>query len=201
MLSRRTALDQVTEAISISENVTESLGNMAGIAPETQPQPLISADDFNQAMRREIKEEYIRQYIHAKGGRDQMTAVDWGSIGGMLKEQYGYLNVFTEELRAGEVTPGQAATRARMYARSAREAYERGFARSQGIPEGALPAMPGDGSTICLVNCGCAWSFEPVRDEDGNTVAWHCYWNLGPTEHCPDCLARREEWYPYVIEI
>ena len=59
---------------------------------------------WQQLMRQEIKDEYIRQYILGKGGLAQMTQADWGSIGGMLKEQYVHLDNFAAEIAAGNLS-------------------------------------------------------------------------------------------------
>ena len=89
----------------------------------------LSPDEWVRLMRQEIKEEYIRQYLLGRGGLPQMTATDWGSIGGMLNEQYHpYLQRFYGQL--GELTEAQIAARARMYVWSSREGFERGKRRA-----------------------------------------------------------------------
>jgi hypothetical protein len=81
-----------------------------------------------------------------------------------------------------------------MYVRSSREAYNRALGRSYGIPEGSLPAYPGDGkSCLGLTNCGCEWIFEE------NDKEWLATWSLGTTEHCELCIENSEKWNPYVI--
>lgn len=144
---------------------------------------VVSPADFQALFREELKREYIRQYLLGIGGREQMTPRDWGSIGGMLAEQYRFLPGFIEEIAAGTLTPEQIAARARMYVNSAREAYERAHGRNAKAvgmteelwvvspalehcgdcldyeamgwqPLGTFP-IPGDGSTQCKTNCGC----------------------------------------------
>ena len=95
-------------------------------------QGVLNAGDFGALFREEIKKEYIRQYLLGIGGRDQMTAADWGSIGGMLREQYRFLDGFLAEIAAGNLTEAQIMARARMYINSAREAYERAHGRVAG---------------------------------------------------------------------
>jgi len=98
-----------------------------------------------------------------------------------------------------ELRETQVAARSKMYLNSAREAYERGKMRAHGVPQ--LPAYPGDGSTVCLTNCRCAWRIEEQRDEEGNLLGWNCYWEIiGPDDaNCPDCLDRMGRWNPYVV--
>jgi len=94
------------------------------------------------AMRGQIKNNYLQQYLLGLGGKGQMTFVDYGSVGGMLKEQYGHLSKFAREIAGGNLTEGQIAARAKMYIRSAREANQRANMRAWGVP--SLPAYPGD---------------------------------------------------------
>ena len=143
---------------------------------------VVSPADFGLLMRQELKEEYIRQYLLGIGGRAQMTPADWGSIGGMLADQYRYLDRFVDEIATGELPPGSLLLRVRMYVNSAREAYERAhlknanalgmveenwvlgdaehcsdcvaFAGMGWQPIGTFP-FPGEGATECLTNCKC----------------------------------------------
>ena len=158
--------------------------------------------DWEILMREEIKSVYISQYLLGRGGLNRMTQRDWGSIGGMLKRQYQYLNRFSREIARGTLTQGQIAARSQMYFNSARQAFSRGRARA--MQWDRLPAYPGDGSTICLTNCRCHW------ERDGK----HTYrWVLDyEAEHCSapgvmdkrgrpiGCIERAEKWSPYVVE-
>ncbi len=168
-LSREKALEYVDGALQAGRTATGTLANM--VAEGT-----ISAADWRDKMRQEVKDEYIRQYTSARGGVAVMTQADWGSIGGMLKEQYTYLDKFYGEVAAGNLTEGQIAARAGMYINSAREANERAHGRSQGMPD--LDRYPGSGSTPCLTNCACFLTIETTKD------GWDVYWKLGDAEHC-----------------
>jgi len=139
-----------------------------------------------------IRQTYVDLYSMGAGGRNNLTAKDWGSIGGMLKEQYGYLNNFMDQIEAGELSQAQITVRLKMYINSASEAFWRAFARDIPID---LPAYPGDGQTACLTNCQCQWDIKPV---DGG---YDCYWILGEAEHCPDCVENAARWNPYRIRI
>lgn len=154
----------------------------------------ISLADWETGMRELIKREYIQLYLLGRGGRDNMTYLDNSSIGGMLREQYRYLHQFAREIGSGNLTPGQILARARMYIRSSREGYNRATGRAYGIPEGALPAYPGDG-TSCegMTNCACQWEIREVPD------GWDCYWRLGEAEHCKLCLEHEKDWAPFHI--
>lgn len=90
----------------------------------------LTVTDWERAMRAEIKSEYVQQYLAGRGGVNMMTQADWGSIGGMLADQYRYLSGFARAIAAGNLSEKQIAARARMYVNSAREAYERAHERS-----------------------------------------------------------------------
>ena len=148
----------------------------------------ISLQRWQLNFRRDLKQSYIDQYLLAKGGRQNMTQSDWGSLGGMLRNQYQYMNRFAEEIASGRLTEGQVRVRMDMYFKSSRQANERAAIRARGMPD--LPAYPGDGSTQCLTNCRCSWQVSENEDE------WLAYWTLGVAEHCPDCVQRAGDWAP-----
>jgi len=140
-------------------------------------------------MREQIKRSYISEYLLAKGGRQNMTQEDWGRLGGLLQNQYRYLDRFAQDINAGKMSEAQIEQRAQLYIKSSRQAYERGQVAVRGMPP--LPAYPGDGSTVCVTNCQCHWDITEAEDE------WRAYWTLGAAEHCPDCMQRAGEWNPY----
>ncbi len=91
----------------------------------------LNVRDWTLLMRDELKDVYIQQYVLARGGLEQMTQRDWGSIGAMLgRDQYAYLDKFAREIADGKVSPAQIKRRAAMYVRSSSEAFERASARA-----------------------------------------------------------------------
>jgi len=142
-------------------------------------------------MRQEIKITYMAEYELGVGGRNMMGFVDFGSVGGQLKNQYEYLNNFANDIVQGNLSQKQIEARSRMYIDGGTQSFERARSRSMGLPQ--LPAYPGDGSTICRSNCKCHWRI--VESELG----WDCYWTLGPAEHCEDCARREQTWNPLYL--
>ena len=156
----------------------------------------ISVSTWEAMMRLEIKNAYIQQYLLGRGGKIQMGFNDYGSIGGMLKEQYAHLSKMAAQMAAGNLTEAQIAFRSSMYIKSSNEAFNRGRARAYGIPDGLLPQFPGDGQTVCLTNCRCRWIIEVV--DEG--IKWDCFWKLdAAADTCPDCTDNRDTWSPLVI--
>ncbi len=152
----------------------------------------LDIQNWNLQMRELIKNTYRAQYELAIGGRENMTQADYGRLGGILQEQYRYLQGFTEDIASGKLSLGQAQYRARMYINSSTQAFERARAAGFGVE---LPQYPGDGSTQCLTNCKCEWDIK--FDEDAS--AFVCYWKLGYAEHCPDCLDAAQLYNPYIV--
>jgi len=122
-VSRDVVLNFVNKSLEISSNAVDVLSSHVFSGT-------ISSVDWYSAMQQEIKDEYIRQYLSFIGGRNMMTPSDWGKIGAMLREQYGYLKGFRSAIETEELTEKQIAARARMYINSAREAREEARARS-----------------------------------------------------------------------
>jgi hypothetical protein len=177
-------------------NVAAMEGGALGLTDQLVADQL-TVGQWQAAMRAQIKSAYIQQYTLGIGGVDRLTQADYGSIGGMLAEQYRYLDNFAAEIAAGELTPEQIRARSAMYLRSSREAYERANSRAWGVPP--LPAYPGDGQTRCLTNCQCSWVIEEVVDEEGAMAGWDCFWTLGVAEHCEDCVENSHKWNPLFV--
>jgi hypothetical protein len=119
--SRTTGQDEVTR--------------LAGLLAGGQIDP----SDWRIRMRQEIKAEVIRQYLLGRGGRSQMMPSDWGRVGGIISEQYRYLDrnegSFYAQVLTDELSEGTIAHRSRMYINSTREAYERALiTRLRGSP-------------------------------------------------------------------
>jgi len=142
----------------------------------------LTRSQFSELLRAELKGEYIRQYMLGRGGYEQMTFKDWGSIGGSLAEQYRFIDGFIDTVLEGELSEKQLSARARMYSNSAREANVRArnvTMKAWGVDEefwyttsgnscvdcldyeamgyqalGYFP-FPCDGTTVCLTNCKC----------------------------------------------
>lgn len=141
-------------------------------------------------MRQSVKETYIAEYMLARGGRHNMTQADYGRLGNMLRNQYGYLDNFANEIAAGNLSQAQISARSKMYFASATQAFERAQAAGRGIQ---LPAYPGDGTTECRSNCKCRWSIEDKETH------YEATWKLSPAEHCETCLSRSSDWAPLVV--
>jgi hypothetical protein len=76
----------------------------------------ITAADFQQAMMLELRHLYNASSALAVGGYGNMTAVEWGRNGQILRGEYQYLAGFAADIADGKLSPAQADARARLYA-------------------------------------------------------------------------------------
>jgi len=58
----------------------------------------ITIQQWQSQFREGLKNQYIAQYVTARGGRENMTQEDWSRLGGLLKGQYFYHNKFSQDL-------------------------------------------------------------------------------------------------------
>lgn len=152
----------------------------------------ISLTQWVNKMRKVQAETYLTAYLLGVGGFHQADFVRLGDIGGLLSEQYGYLNEFGRDIAAGILSLAMLKHRSSLYLDSAVKMFERGRAHTRGM--GDLPAYPCDGSSECRNNCRCFWRIVDRGDH------WDCYWiRTAIKEYCPTCVSRSQTWAPFVI--
>lgn len=115
------------KALEFVQASADAAGVATDLLAEYVSEGLVSPTHWKAMMRQEIKTEYIRQYELGIGGRGRMLPADWGSTGGMIGDQYRYLEAFAADLP--NLSEAQIRARARMYINSGREAYERAHAK------------------------------------------------------------------------
>lgn len=152
--------------------------------------------EFNIRMREELKDLYITAYVIGKGADyEAMQAADWGRIGNMLRNQYGYLRKWLVTLNDKSVlentSSAQIIDRLQKYAASASQAMHAGSNAELGIDPSILPAQPGDGTTDCMTRCKCRWAIRILSKARGD---FNATWRLGIAEHCRTCRARARDW-------
>lgn len=151
----------------------------------------MTVQQFTLATRDLLERGYVEQYALGKGGTNNLFAGDMAVLAGLLAAQYGYLQNFAQQIAAGELSAEQAAARVKLYMSSSTQAFERGQTAAYGRL--VLPAYPGDGQTVCGVNCKCNWRIEEYEDR------WECFWELNPADHCADCIENNLRWKPLVV--
>lgn len=109
-------------------------------------------------------------------------------------QQLGFLEGFADDIQAGryEGKPQLLKARALLYSQNLKASWWSG--RTAGWP---LPAMPGDGTTQCIVRCKCSWEGKNL---DTRTMTGDWYWIMNSSaEHCQTCEVRASTWNPLRI--
>lgn len=150
----------------------------------------LSVQGWEDGMRKLIDRQWTAQYLHGKGGRNNMTAGDRAQLRQLLREQYDYLRRFAIQIQAGDLSPAQIRARAQLYLNDSVRAYSMAHAAVFGLN---LPAHPGDGTSECLANCKCHWDIEEREDD------FACTWQRTLLESCATCTLRGDEWAPLVL--
>jgi hypothetical protein len=139
----------------------------------------ISLSQWQIAVASELKDAHLAQSMFAVGGRANMGFAEFGRVGQTLREQYGFLSQFADDIASGKVSLQQALNRIGMYGDGATQSYwaeyieastglidwvlgsEKSCGKCPIIAAGSpyrketLPSIPCDGSTPCLTRCKC----------------------------------------------
>jgi hypothetical protein len=150
----------------------------------------ITIDQWQGSVREAIKTAHIQAAVLGQGGRDALSASDYGRIGQKLRQEYRYLERFVRDLLGGDVSSAHAFNRIGLYAESVRSSYWEGttvrqnqqgyslmrrildgqaqhcqdcigYAQRGIVPIGSLP-MPGQ-RCECRARCKC--TIEYLRQQ------------------------------------
>ncbi|RKU21027.1 hypothetical protein C6499_22675 [Candidatus Poribacteria bacterium] len=151
----------------------------------------ITVQEWVHEMRKRIRDAHSAQYMLARGGRNAMFQTDLDVLTEIINDQFGYLQQFGEEVRAGRLSAKQITARSELYVEASTNAHEQAKAASFDI---TLPQYPGDGNQDCNVRCRCRWEIEEKKD------AIEAFWLLNvAAQHCDTCLSNAARWAPYTI--
>ena len=155
----------------------------------------LEAGEITVAVWENAIQEVMAQYALAAGmiGADSDVVSDaaLAVLTGYLVNQFDYLSVFSDEIKAASEWVSGWNYRAASYALSLKIPYWNGS--TDYLP---LPAMPAEG-TQCQNNCYCKWRIDEVNSAQGD---FDCYWILEDgVDHCQTCKQRAEDWNPIKI--
>jgi hypothetical protein len=156
----------------------------------------IGLAEWQTAMARAVKNVNYAAVAAASGGVENMTAVERGRAGAIIKQQYKYLRGFAADIESGkQPLDGRAIRRAEMYAQAARGSYHEqkragqveanpgeqlgiGSVRAEGDScedcidlDGRIFVM-GDvayipiGQRVCKTSCRCTENIYVLRGDD-----------------------------------
>jgi len=143
-------------------------------------------DTWHEAMKREVKRLHIQALLFGLGALTALRLEHVVAVSEQLRDEYGYLSSFAQDVRAGALSTAQIAARSALYSNhaqvsfwSAKDAGQKaqgftqerrvlgaaehcadciGYAAEGWVPIGSLPA-PGDGS-VCRANCQCTKEYR-----------------------------------------
>lgn len=134
----------------------------------------------------EIKSMHLASASLAKGGWAQMTQSDFGRTGQIVRQEYGHLARFAQDIKEGrQLLDGSLLRRANMYALSPTGTYEE-VARRNMLSSGKLEekrvlggadhcadcvrladgewhpigSLPRIGQSVCMTNCRCRFVYR-----------------------------------------
>jgi hypothetical protein len=151
----------------------------------------LSLSDWQLAMMEQIKIEHTAAAAAARGGWAQMSQSDWGAVGRMIRDQYGFLQGFADQVASGQqALNGTALVRADLYGDAARGTFEeirRRYERlMNGMEEEARVLGEADHCTGCLDQAALGWQPIGTLDQIGEEeciTRCHCkfvYRKMGP---------------------
>lgn len=83
----------------------------------------ITSQEWHLRMRETVKATQLFSAAAGKGGWGQLTPADYGLTGAGVREQYGYLDQFATQVRAGLPLDGRFLARAESYALAGRRTF------------------------------------------------------------------------------
>jgi hypothetical protein len=143
----------------------------------------INVAQWQVGVAQELKDAHLAQAMLGVGGKANMTSVEYGRVGGVLRDEYRYLARFADDIAAGRQSRAQAMARIKQYGNASQQAYWREWSlkepyiwwqRNAGescsdcvdieannpYTGDTLPTVPGAGTTKCRGNCKCTLHTE-----------------------------------------
>lgn len=182
--------DPTPQRNSALDWLIQRLARLVAAATDALESDPADVEAWQQELSRQLARYHAASYL-AGSGEATLAGPARAAVLNDLATQLKFLGKFAVEIQNAAEWQRGWNSRAAMYAKSIRVPYERGHTKM--LP---LPAMPGDGSTTCLVNCDCGWDIIQL-DGDEN---YDCHWRLGEVErHCQICKQRAMDWSPLEV--
>jgi predicted ABC-type ATPase len=125
----------------------------------------ISLDAWRAEMMEIIKHTHLGSATLAKGGRAQMQPADYGRVGRIVRDQYGFLESWTQDIVSGAAPlDGRLNSRARLYLKAGRTEYLKGEAKEKaeaGFTEIRSILHPSEHCDVCVAQAEIGW--QPIE--------------------------------------
>ena len=197
--------DQVVEGWA--EELAEIARAELGIATQGRPEPTrqigflqrstapVQAIEFPMGRIESFAARFLQKvstilssaYVFARGGLEAMQDESWRTVADLVARQETFAQGFVEALRGGQVSEAQAVARAKQYAGSAIEAFERGKLAQVGFDAPVYPTQDCEGMT----QCRCWWEVQEFPDRYEGT--WHA---VGDRMTCGPCRQHARQYNP-----
>ena len=152
----------------------------------------VSLADWEVGMRRVVKNTHLNAIALERGGWANMTPADYGRAGQIIREQYGYLRGFANDIASGKQRlDGTLGVRAKLYSQAARTSLYKSKAANMSLEvthvrtrrsardscrqcldlDGKVfrindPSFPLPGQRICRANCQCHLEYLSMGEGD-----------------------------------
>lgn len=146
--------------------------------------------EYHQIMEELLSRYHLAAYM-VGAGTSEVSDEARERVQEGIANQLAFLQGFVTEIEDHDTFVMGWNARARMYGESIKEPYWNGKVKL--LP---LPAMPGDGTTQCLTNCGCSWEVKTINAKNGD---YDAKWCRGLEDSCQTCKQRETEWNPLKI--
>jgi hypothetical protein len=124
----------------------------------------ISLDAFRAELMEIVKHVHLGSATLAKGGRAQMQPADYGRVGQIVREQYGFLDAWVKDIVSGEAPlDGRLTARARQYVTAARPTYvavRQADVRETGFDQEKSVLSPAEHCGDCISQDAIGW--QPI---------------------------------------
>jgi len=151
----------------------------------------VSLADWEVGMRRVVKNTHLNAIALERGGWANLTPSDYGRAGQIIREQYGYLRGFANDIASGKQRlDGTLGVRAHLYSQAGRNSYYRSKAENisdrvthqrsiRGKRDSCWQCVeldrkvfriddssfPLPGRRVCNHNCGCHVEYLRMGDD------------------------------------
>ena len=152
----------------------------------------VNLADWEVAMRRHVKNTHLNAIAMERGGWANLTPSDYGRAGQIIREQYGYLRGFANDIASGKQRlDGTLGVRAKLYSQAARTSLYKSKAANMRLEvthvrtrrsardscrqcldlDGKVfrindPSFPLPGQRICRANCQCHLEYLSMGEGD-----------------------------------
>jgi hypothetical protein len=158
-VSRQVIRDQLDKVIDASSQVMRALSQQLRDGD-------ISLAEWQGSMMQQIKTTHLAGGAMQRGGWQQMSQADFGRVGRIVRDEYGFLRDFANEIASGrQKLDGTLVRRSALYGQQGRPTYLAFWdneATKRGFDEERSILQPAEHCTECVSED--AKDFQPIGD-------------------------------------